>query len=118
MPWLNRYIGNPVLSGFLNVLYKTNVRDVHCGMRRLRRDVLPKLDLNSTGMEFASEMVIRAASCASTFASSRSSTTPAAATRSCRRFRDGWRHLRLILVYSPTALFIIPGLVMMVIGPC
>ena len=61
MPWLNRHIGNPALSGFLNLLYKTNVRDAHCGMRALRRDVLPTLDLNSTGMEFASEMVIRAA---------------------------------------------------------
>ena len=61
MPWLNRHVGNPLLSGFLNLLYKTNVRDVHCGMRALRRDVLPALDLNSTGMEFASEMVIRAA---------------------------------------------------------
>ena len=61
MPWLNRHVGNPLLSGFLNLLYKTNVRDVHCGMRALRRDVLPVLDLNSTGMEFASEMVIRAA---------------------------------------------------------
>ena len=61
MPWLHRYIGNPLLSGFLNLLYRTGVRDAHCGMRALRRDVLPALDLRSTGMEFASEMVIRAA---------------------------------------------------------
>ncbi len=60
MPWLSR-VGNPILSGFLNLLYKTNIADVHCGMRAMRRDVLPMLDLRSTGMEFASEMVIRAA---------------------------------------------------------
>ena len=60
MPWMNRYIGNPLLSGFLKLLFRTTVRDAHCGMRAVRRDVLPRLDLRSTGMEFASEMVIRA----------------------------------------------------------
>jgi glycosyltransferase involved in cell wall biosynthesis len=60
MPWLNRYIGNPLLSGFMNLLFHTSVRDAHCGMRAVRRDVLPRLDLRATGMEFASEMVIRA----------------------------------------------------------
>ena len=60
MPWHHRYIGNPLLSGFLNVLFDTGVGDAHCGMRALRRDVLPRLDLRTTGMEFASEMVIRA----------------------------------------------------------
>ena len=59
MSWVSR-VGNPLLSGFLNALYRTNVRDVHCGMRALRRDVLPVLDLRTVGMEFASEMVIRA----------------------------------------------------------
>ena len=58
---MNRYIGNPVLTGFLNLFFRTGVRDAHCGMRAVRRDVLPQLDLRSTGMEFASEMVIRAA---------------------------------------------------------
>ena len=61
MPWHHRYIGNPLLSGFLNLLFRTGVDDAHCGMRALRRDVLPRLDLRTTGMEFASEMVIRAA---------------------------------------------------------
>ena len=61
MPWLHRYIGNPLLSGFLNLLFRTGIDDAHCGMRALRRDVLPQLDLRTTGMEFASEMVIRAA---------------------------------------------------------
>src|SRR5205807_7116966 len=61
MPWHHRYIGNPLLSGILNLLFRTGVDDAHCGMRALRRDVLPRLDLRTTGMEFASEMVIRAA---------------------------------------------------------
>ena len=61
MPWLHRYVGNPVLTSVLNLFYRTGVKDAHCGMRGLRRDILPRLDLRSTGMEFASEMVIRAA---------------------------------------------------------
>ena len=84
MPFLNRYVGNPVLSGFLNLLYRTGVKDAHCGMRAVRRDVLDRLDLHSTGMEFASEMVIRAAKQGSRSASSRSSTTRAAESPSCR----------------------------------
>ena len=60
MPWLHRYVGNPVLTGILNLFFRTGVRDAHCGMRAVRRDVLPRLDLRTTGMEFASEMVIRA----------------------------------------------------------
>ena len=57
MPWLHRYVGNPVLTGILNLFFRTGVSDAHCGMRALRRDVLPRLDLRTTGMEFASEMV-------------------------------------------------------------
>jgi glycosyltransferase involved in cell wall biosynthesis len=60
MPWLHRYVGNPILTGLLNLFFRTGVKDAHCGMRALRRDVLPRLDLRTTGMEFASEMVIRA----------------------------------------------------------
>src|SRR4051812_37267882 len=60
MPWLHRYVGNPVLTGILNLFFRTGIKDAHCGMRALRRDVLPRLDLRTTGMEFASEMVIRA----------------------------------------------------------
>ncbi|MCW3030635.1 MAG: glycosyl transferase family 2, partial [Solirubrobacterales bacterium] len=60
MPWLHRYIGNPILTGLLNLFFRTGISDAHCGMRAVRRDVLPRLDLRTTGMEFASEMVIRA----------------------------------------------------------
>ena len=85
MPWLHRYVGNPVLTGILNLFFRTGVSDAHCGMRALRRDVLPRLDLRTTGMEFASEMVIRASKEKLRHrASSRSSTTRAAASRSSR----------------------------------
>ena len=116
MPWLNRYIGNPLLSGFLNFLYKTNVRDVHCGMRALRRDVLPVLDLNSTGMEFASEMVIRAARLKLDIREFPIEYHPRGGESKLSPLRDGWRHLRLILVYSPTFLFLVPGVVMVALG--
>lgn len=116
MPWLNRHVGNPLLSGFLNLLYHTNVRDVHCGMRALRRDVLPVLDLNSTGMEFASEMVIRAARAKLDIREFPIEYHPRGGESKLSPMRDGWRHLRLILVYNPTALFIVPGLVLAAIG--
>ena len=116
MPWMNRHIGNPLLSGFLNLLYKTNVRDVHCGMRALRRDALPALDLNSTGMEFASEMVIRAAKLRMDIREFPIEYHPRGGESKLSPFHDGWRHLRLILVYSPNALFIVPGLVMLLTG--
>ena len=83
MPWLHRYIGNPLLTGLLNLFFRTGVSDAHCGMRGMRRDVLERLDLRSTGMEFASEMVSGPPrrTCASP--SCRSSTTRAAARASC-----------------------------------
>ena len=84
MPWPNRYIGNPILTGMLNLLFHARVSDAHCGLRAIRRDVIPQLELSATGMEFASEMVIKAGKrlCAST--RSRSTTTRASATRSSR----------------------------------
>ena len=116
MPWLHRYIGNPILTGILNLFFRTGVSDAHCGMRGIRRDVLPRLDLRSPGMEFASEMVIRAAKEHSTSASSLSSTTPAGGESKLSTWSDGWRHLRFLLVHSPTYLFIIPGFVLFAIG--
>jgi len=116
MPWLNRYIGNPVLSGFLNVLFKTKVRDVHCGMRAFRRDVLPRLDLHSTGMEFASEMVIRASKEQLDIREFPIELHQRGGRSKLSPFRDGWRHLRLILVYSPNFLFLVPGVVMTAFG--
>jgi glycosyltransferase involved in cell wall biosynthesis len=116
MPWLHRYVGNPVLSGTLNLFFKTGIRDAHCGMRALRRDRLPVLDLRTTGMEFASEMVIRASKEHLDIREFPIEYHPRGGESKLSSFRDGWRHLRFLLVHSPTHLFIVPGLVMSVLG--
>jgi glycosyltransferase involved in cell wall biosynthesis len=116
MPWHHRYIGNPLLSGFLNLLFRTGVDDAHCGMRALRRDVLPQLDLRTTGMEFASEMVIRAAKEELDVRQFDIEYHPRGGESKLSSFRDGWRHLRFLLVHSPNHLFILPGAVMATLG--
>jgi len=116
MPWLHRYIGNPILTGLLNVLFRTGVNDAHCGMRALRRDVLPRLDLRTTGMEFASEMVIRASKENLKIAEFPIEYHPRGGESKLSSFKDGWRHLRFLLVHSPTHLFILPGALMAAIG--
>jgi len=115
MPLLSR-LGNPLLSGFLNVLHRTNIRDVHCGMRALRRDVLPALNLRTVGMEFASEMVIRATRERLDVRELPIELHPRVGTSKLSPFRDGWRHLRVILVYNPTFLFLVPGAIMFLAG--
>jgi glycosyltransferase involved in cell wall biosynthesis len=116
MPWLHRYVGNPLLTGVLNLFFNTGVRDAHCGMRALRRDVLPALDLRSTGMEFASEMVIRAAKEKLEIREVPIRYHPRGGESKLSTFRDGWRHLRFLLVHSPTYLFIVPGAAMALVG--
>jgi glycosyltransferase involved in cell wall biosynthesis len=115
MPLLSR-VGNPLLSGFLNALHRTNVHDAHCGMRAVRRDVVPVLNLRTVGMEFASEMVIRATREHLDVREIPIALHPRVGESKLSPFRDGWRHLRLILVYNPTFLFLIPGAVMFVTG--
>jgi glycosyltransferase involved in cell wall biosynthesis len=116
MPWLHRYIGNPVLTGILNLFFRTGVRDAHCGMRAVRRDALPRLDLRTTGMEFASEMVIRAGKAKLDIAEIPIHYHPREGDSKLSSFRDGWRHLRFLLVHSPNWLFIVPGAVLALIG--
>src|SRR3954471_11468483 len=116
MPWLHRYVGNPVLSGILNLFFKTGVRDAHCGMRGFRRDILPILDLRTTGMEFASEMVIRASKAHLDIRQFPIEYHPRGGESKLSSFRDGWRHLRFLLVHSPTHLFILPGALMGLLG--
>jgi glycosyltransferase involved in cell wall biosynthesis len=116
MPWLHRYVGNPILTRTLNVFFRTGVKDAHCGMRALRRDVLPRLDLRTTGMEFASEMVIRAAKANLEVSQFPIEYHPRAGESKLSSFRDGWRHLRFLLVHSPTYLFILPGAVLSALG--
>ncbi len=113
---LTSRIGNPILSGFLNMLYRSPVGDAHCGMRAFRRDVLPRLELRSTGMEFASEMVIRASKEQLDIRELPIALHQRGGESKLSPFRDGWRHLRLMLVYSPNFLFVIPGAAMIVLG--
>lgn len=115
MSWVSR-IGNPLLSGFLNLLYRTPISDAHCGMRAVRRDALPVLDLRSTGMEFASEMVIRAVRAKLDIRQHPIALHVRGGESKLSPLRDGWRHLRLMLVYSPGFLFIVPGMLMVLLG--
>jgi glycosyltransferase involved in cell wall biosynthesis len=116
MPWLHRYVGNPVLTGILNLFFRTGVRDAHCGMRAVRRSALPQLDLRTTGMEFASEMVIRAGKEQLAIEEIPIHYHPREGESKLSSFRDGWRHLRFLLVHSPNWLFIVPGAVMAAVG--
>jgi glycosyltransferase involved in cell wall biosynthesis len=116
MPWLHRYVGNPILTGLLNLFFRTGVKDAHCGMRALRRDVLERLDLRTTGMEFASEMVIRAAKEKLTIAEFPIEYHPRGGESKLSSFRDGWRHLRFLLVHSPNHLFVVPGAALAGVG--
>ena len=109
MPWLHRYVGNPVLTGLLNLLFRTGVGDAHCGMRGIRRDRLSELGLRTTGMEFASEMVIRASQEKLDIRQFPIEYHPRGGESKLQSFRDGWRHLRFLLVHSPTHLFLLPG---------
>jgi hypothetical protein len=116
MPWLHRYVGNPVLTGLLNLFYRTGVKDAHCGMRAVRGEALERLDLRTTGMEFASEMVIRASKEGMRIDQLPITYHPRGGESKLSSFRDGWRHLRFLLVHSPTHLFIVPGVAMSALG--
>jgi hypothetical protein len=116
MPWHHRYIGNPLLSRFLNLLFHTGVSDAHCGMRAFRRDRLELLELRTTGMEFASEMVIRAAKTELVVRELPIEYHPRGGESKLSSFRDGWRHLRFLLLHAPNHLFILPGALMSLLG--
>jgi glycosyltransferase involved in cell wall biosynthesis len=116
MPWLHRYIGNPILTGILNLFFRTGVRDAHCGMRAVRRSALAQLDLRTTGMEFASEMIIRAGKEHLAIEEIPIHYHPREGESKLSSFRDGWRHLRFLLVHSPNWLFIVPGAAMAALG--
>jgi glycosyltransferase involved in cell wall biosynthesis len=116
MPWHHRYIGNPLLSSLLNLLFHTGVNDAHCGMRAFRREHLERLDLRTSGMEFASEMVVRAAKAGLDIHQLPIEYHPRGGESKLSSFRDGWRHLRYLVMHSPKHLFIAPGAVMAAIG--
>jgi len=117
MPWLHRYIGNPILTGFLNLFYKAGVSDAHSGFRAIRRDALEKMRLRSHGMEFASEMIIEAVRRKLRIKEVPITYYPREASKSkLNSFSDGWRHLKFMLIYAPTYLYIIPGLTSCLMG--
>jgi hypothetical protein len=113
MPWKNRYIGNPVLTLIGRVLFGAKVGDFHCGLRALTRELFERLDLRATGMELASEMVIKASLHGEPIAEVPITLHPDGRSRPphLRPWRDGWRHLRFMLLFSPAWLFVAPGLV-------
>jgi len=118
MPWHHRWIGNPVLSGILNFVYRTGASDCHCGMRGFTREACRRMNLQMPGMELASEMVIKAARAGLVIREIPITLRPDGRDRPphLRSFRDGWRHLRFILMCSPLYLFVVPGLLLTVVG--
>ncbi len=117
-PWLNRNLGTPVLTFILNRLFRTRIRDVNCGMRAIARDKFLALDLRSEGMEFASEMLIKAAVENLRIAEVPVTLHPDRRGRRphLRRWRDGWRHLEFMLLHAPDQLLFMPGLLMFLAG--
>jgi len=118
MPFLHRYLGNPVLSFIGQLFFKCPVSDFHCGLRGFRQDIVQVLDLQTTGMEFASEMVVKA-----TLFDLKLAEVPTILSKDgrsrpphLRTWRDGWRHLRFLMIYSPRWLFLYPGLFLMMVG--
>lgn len=116
MPWPNRYIGNPILSGMLNLFFRSGISDAHCGLRAVRRDALDKLKLQATGMEFASEMVIKAGKRRLRVDEIPIDYRPRIGESKLSRVGDAWRHVRFMLVHSPTWLFLVPGGAAAVVG--
>ena len=116
MPWSHRYIGNPILSSLFRLFFKTNIIDVHCGMRAIKSNSLNKLNLQTSGMEFASEMVIKAIRNNLKIKQLPIDYHQRSGESKLKTFTDGWRHLRFMLIYSPMFLFFVPGLIIFLIG--
>jgi glycosyltransferase involved in cell wall biosynthesis len=118
MPWKNRYIGNPILSRIGRLFFHCSARDFHCGLRGFSAEAFRRMDLQTTGMEFASEMVVRATLLNMRIAEVPATLDPDGRSRRphLRPWRDGWRHLRFLLLFSPRWLFLIPGLLLMLLG--
>jgi hypothetical protein len=111
MPWLHRYVGNPVLTGILNLFFRSPIRDAHCGLRGFRKDAYARLGLTTPGMEFASEMVVKACLHGQKITEVPVVLHPDGRDRPphLRSFRDGWRHLRFLLLMCPLWLYLIPA---------
>ena len=111
MPWLHRYIGNPILSSLVRLFFGVKIHDIHCGARAMTRNALDKLILYTGGMEFASEMIISATKQSLKIAEIPIEYRVRIGESKLNSFTDGWRHLRFILLYSPLIIFLLPGLV-------
>src|SRR5580693_5862063 len=118
MPPLHRYLGNPVLTGLGRLFFKSPVGDFHCGLRAFRKDAIERLGLRTLGMEFASEMVVKATAFGLRVTEIPTTLSPDRRDRPphLRTWRDGWRHLRFLLLYSPRWLFLYPGIALFVLG--
>ena len=118
MPWKNKYIGNPVLSWIGRVLFSCPAKDFHCGLRGFTKEAFDQMDLRTTGMEFASEMVIKANLLGMKIAEVPTTLSKDGRTRPphLKPWRDGWRHLRFMLIFSPRWLFIYPGIVISILS--
>jgi len=118
MPWLHRWIGNPVLTLISRLFFHTPVGDMHCGLRGFRKEAFARMRLKATGMEFASEMVIKASLKGMRITEVPVTLRPDGRTRAphLRTWRDGWRHLRFMLLFSPRWLFLYPGIALFAIG--
>lgn len=118
MPWLHQYLGNPVLTWIGRLLFRSPCGDFHCGLRGFSKEIITKLDLRTTGMEFASEMVVKATLRKVRIAEVPTTLYPDGRSRPphLRSWRDGWRHLRFLLIYSPRWLFLYPGALLMFSG--
>ncbi len=118
MPPLHRYLGNPVLSSIGRIFFRIPVRDFHCGLRAFRRDPILALQLRTTGMEFASEMVVKSSLAGLRMTEVPTTLSPDGRSRPphLRSWRDGWRHLRFLLLFSPRWLFLNPGIITFLVG--
>ncbi|MCR6641781.1 MAG: glycosyltransferase family 2 protein [Sporocytophaga sp.] len=118
MPFLHKYLGNPVLSFTGRLFFQSAIGDFHCGLRGFSKDAFQRMDLTTGGMEFASEMVVKASLLKMKIAEVPVTLSPDGRSRPphLRTWRDGWRHLRFLLMYSPNWLFLYPGLLMIILG--
>jgi len=116
MPWLHKYLGNPLLSATLRLFFGARIHDAHCGMRAITRKALDKLELKTTGMEFASEMIIKAIKNRLKIKELNINYYKRKGKSKLGSFTDGWRHLRFMLMYAPNYLFMVPGISLMIIG--
>ena len=118
MPWKNRYIGNPLLTGILNLFFGSGIDDAHCGIRAITKPAFTACGLSSSGMEFASEMVVKASLLKLRIDQVPATLSPDLRDRAphLRPWRDGWRHLRFLLMHSPTWIFGVPALLALLAG--